>query len=329
MRIPSHSSQSSGSVVIHDTSGKVPEVQDWRTLETRFFKEQQQGEEEDMVISPPLSPPRELQQGKYYALCDFEGPDPNHLPLTRNDAVELINDEDLYWWLVKLDTQEIGFVPLEILENYEERLARLNCWNNEQIEKLEKDQLVLDGHSVIEVNEDKIIDFNKVDTLQSNAKKSVVTFTIEEPDTVPENKTDVYEFVGLNVTKKSFLYDENFLINSLDDYQKPSGINFTKEDSIGSFSSDTVSPEFENTLKWKESTTTDSIKLLDKFIKDEIDPKSSTESLTSLEYTNTTTPLTSGSYLPDVEEKLHPFVTTLFQDLIEELDSLHQLILSL
>lgn len=89
-----------------------------------------------MLPSPPSSPPRELDPSKLYALYDFTGPDPSHLPLLKNDSVHLLNDSDSYWWLVKRDdNNRIGFAPAEILETYTERLARLNCWKNEVLER--------------------------------------------------------------------------------------------------------------------------------------------------------------------------------------------------
>lgn len=91
---------------------------------------------EGMLPSPPSSPPRELDPTKLYALYDFSGPDPSHLPLLKNDSVLLLNDSDSYWWLVrKVDNNRIGFAPAEILETYSERLARLNCWKNEILER--------------------------------------------------------------------------------------------------------------------------------------------------------------------------------------------------
>ncbi|GAV29186.1 hypothetical protein PMKS-002668 [Pichia membranifaciens] len=89
-----------------------------------------------MLPSPPSSPPKELDPTKLYALYDFSGPDPSHLPLLKNESVLLLNDSDSYWWLVrKVDNNRIGFAPAEILETYTERLARLNCWKNEILER--------------------------------------------------------------------------------------------------------------------------------------------------------------------------------------------------
>lgn len=116
--------------------------------------------------SPPRSPPRELDPDKLYGLYDFSGPDPLHCSLLRNEPVFLINDQDNYWWLIKKLTKferllmsrdyqsqfdsddfsddedgKIGFVPAECLETYGERLARLNCFKNEELEKSSRENL--------------------------------------------------------------------------------------------------------------------------------------------------------------------------------------------
>ncbi|ODV85829.1 hypothetical protein CANARDRAFT_180982, partial [[Candida] arabinofermentans NRRL YB-2248] len=106
-----------------------------------------------MFPSPPSSPPRELDPNKLYALYDFSGPDPSHLELHKDDSVELLNDSDSYWWLVrKIENLEVGFAPAEILETFGERLARLNCWKNEVIERDDVEYLSTDDIKVFEMN---------------------------------------------------------------------------------------------------------------------------------------------------------------------------------
>lgn len=128
-------------------------------------------DDDDMLLppSPPRSPPRDIDPDKLYGLYDFSGPDPLHCTLSRDEPVYLVNDEDNYWWLVRKLTKlerldlkrgkkndmilndydpvddddeysdeedgKIGFVPAECLETYGERLARLNCFKNEELEK--------------------------------------------------------------------------------------------------------------------------------------------------------------------------------------------------
>ncbi|CAI4054619.1 hypothetical protein SKDZ_01G0800 [Saccharomyces kudriavzevii ZP591] len=82
----------------------------------------------------PLSPPRELDPDKLYALYAFNGHDSSHCQLGQDESCILLNDQDAYWWLVKRITDgKIGFAPAEILETFPERLARLNCWKNENM----------------------------------------------------------------------------------------------------------------------------------------------------------------------------------------------------
>lgn len=64
----------------------------------------------------------------------FNGPDPSHCQLEQDEPCILLNDEDTYWWLIKrCRDNNIGFAPAEILETFPERLARLNCWKNENM----------------------------------------------------------------------------------------------------------------------------------------------------------------------------------------------------
>lgn len=116
---------------------------------------------EDVIFEndllPPLLPrrlpPKEMDPNRLYGLFDFLGPDPLHCTLFRDEPVYLVNDLDNYWWLIRKLTKEerrecskedvvsddedgkIGFVPAECLETHGERLARLNCFKNEVLEK--------------------------------------------------------------------------------------------------------------------------------------------------------------------------------------------------
>ncbi|KAL3232839.1 Bud site selection protein 14 [Nakaseomyces bracarensis] len=96
------------------------------------------GDEEDELDEEddyrPLPPPKELDPDKLYALYPFNGPDSSHCQLEQDEACMLLNDQDAYWWLVKrCSDKKIGFAPAEILETFPERLARLNCWKNENM----------------------------------------------------------------------------------------------------------------------------------------------------------------------------------------------------
>lgn len=91
-------------------------------------------EEEEEYGYGPQYPPKELDPEKLYALHDFFGQDPSHCQLEQDESCVLLNDQDSYWWLVKrLSDNKIGFAPAELLETFPERLARLNCWKNENM----------------------------------------------------------------------------------------------------------------------------------------------------------------------------------------------------
>ena len=92
----------------------------------------------------PLPPPTELDPGKLYALYPFNGPDASHCQLEQDEPCILLNDQDVYWWLVKrCRDNKIGFAPAEILETFPERLARLNCWKNENMSSSSRDLTVI------------------------------------------------------------------------------------------------------------------------------------------------------------------------------------------
>ncbi|AQZ15995.1 BUD14 (YAR014C) [Zygosaccharomyces parabailii] len=97
-------------------------------------QEDYEGAFEDEEELQPLPPPQELDPDKLYALYAFSGPDPSHCQLKQDEPCTLLNDQDAYWWLVRRNgDNKIGFAPAEILETYPERLARLNCWKNENM----------------------------------------------------------------------------------------------------------------------------------------------------------------------------------------------------
>ncbi|ONH68809.1 Bud site selection protein 14 [Cyberlindnera fabianii] len=147
----SSAASESSSVVINKNPTPVPSTESSakpeQPLRIRTKNLEIDGNEEDddfndYVIESPLPPPRDLQPGKLYALYEFSGDDPSHCELDRDDAVVLLNDQDSYWWLVRKDIDgKIGFAPAECLETYHERLARLNCWKNEELERNSKENL--------------------------------------------------------------------------------------------------------------------------------------------------------------------------------------------
>jgi hypothetical protein len=152
-RIPSTESSavsvsgSEGSVVIHKDSKTTQD----QSLRIRTKDLESEDDFNDYVIEPALPPPKELDPDKLYALYEFSGDDPSHCELERDDAVVLLNDQDSYWWLVRKEKNGmIGFAPAECLETYDERLARLNCWKNEELERNSKETLEVFPQTSIE-----------------------------------------------------------------------------------------------------------------------------------------------------------------------------------
>lgn len=121
---------------MHDVSSDYDEDEDEEEEEdglTLGLTGNNSDEDEDDDFQP-LKPPQELDPNKLYALYPFQGPDPSHCQLEQDESCTLLNDQDAYWWLVKRCSDgKIGFAPAELLETFPERLARLNCWKNENM----------------------------------------------------------------------------------------------------------------------------------------------------------------------------------------------------
>lgn len=225
-----------------------------------------------LLALPPRLPPREMDPNKLYGLFDFSGPDPLHCTLARDEPVYLINDSDNYWWLVKkltwheraalglpecLEEGKIGFVPAECLETYGERLARLNCFKNEELERTNS---ALEPPPKIEVSEptllarlglilkragalrgNKLVTFENLGLLvnDSDSNSDVAEFSdqyyfgrddlggyLQPGAAEPETLSDVYPVMPLDVAKPRM------------DLAKPR-IVFGDDASIGLYSPDT------------------------------------------------------------------------------------------
>lgn len=163
---------------------------------------------DEILPSPPVSPPHEIDPTKLYALYDFSGPDPSHIELYKDDSVELLNDSDSYWWLVRrVDTDQVGFAPAEVLETYEERLARLNCWKNEILERgkdnyhLSREELELFEY---EPQKDNTLSSVDIDVESSPTKQQQI------PD-LPTQLLDVPSEDEPNISMSSFSSTEGSL----------------------------------------------------------------------------------------------------------------------
>ena len=230
-------------------------------------------DEDDMLIppSPPRSPPRELDPDKLYGLYDFSGPDPLHCSISRDEPVFLINDQDNYWWLIrKLKKEEktamkhesilslgeditgddsydllsddeegkIGFVPAECLETHGERLARLNCFKNEELEKSrEFSEISASSDDMVHANTNTETD-NSSNTLGSPVhlqKGSDPTLSrlgsiLKDGSKQLINKSVTFEDLGIvsideesedekSLVKEDFIGDINFDIPRYDDHE--------------------------------------------------------------------------------------------------------------
>lgn len=149
----------------------------------------------------PLAPPQELDPDKLYALYAFNGPDTSHCPLEQDESCLLLNDQDSYWWLVKrVRDNRIGFAPAEILETFPERLARLNCWKNENLSSSsrldEKHKTHLENYN----NSGKSVSFNDI---VSYADRYVDEDTVHE-DTFGNEATRFNDEISDTVSDVSF-----------------------------------------------------------------------------------------------------------------------------
>ncbi|KAJ1343121.1 hypothetical protein BSLG_002147 [Batrachochytrium salamandrivorans] len=88
----------------------------------------------DFEDSPPLMPiasEADIDYSLVYALHTFVANLEGQVCVLKGDSLELLDDSNSYWWLVKcIKTQEIGYIPAENVETPIERLARLNGQRN-------------------------------------------------------------------------------------------------------------------------------------------------------------------------------------------------------
>ncbi|CAK9435799.1 uncharacterized protein LODBEIA_P04790 [Lodderomyces beijingensis] len=166
--------------------------------------------------SPPRSPPQDLDPSKLYGLYNFSGPEPSHCTLSRDEPVHLVNDEDNYWWLIRKLTKiermerlrnlgaeipgdqeidsddedgKIGFVPAECLETHGERLARLNCRKNEEMEKIAEIDIRVRKITIRSNSNVKSVKFENVGDLTESEEEEQAK---EEEEEVVVEKDGVY-----------------------------------------------------------------------------------------------------------------------------------------
>ena len=192
-------------------------------------------DDDDMLLPPlpPRLPPREMDPDKLYGLYDFLGPDPLHCTLSRDEPVYLVNDLDNYWWLIKKMTKKerldlglkrqelfpvysdeedgkIGFVPAECLETYGERLARLNCFKNEELEKTSRDTLPLEAE---EAPEEPLQAKESIESLHEGSTDSIqrsatsVVSEQEQPFTLGRTGSILKKSGSLRQSNKSVTFE--------------------------------------------------------------------------------------------------------------------------
>lgn len=87
---------------------------------------------DDSSESSSLSIPNEpINFDLVYSLRSFVAAAEGQASVDKGDDLVLMDDSNSYWWLVQVhNTQEIGYIPAEIIERAFERLARLNKHHN-------------------------------------------------------------------------------------------------------------------------------------------------------------------------------------------------------
>lgn len=314
------SSTSNNSSVVHTgregAIGRIQEIKNSlrHTLDTnKIFKEREakidEPEKSDLLEtasdSPPPSPPKEVLPDRLYALYDFSGPDPNHLSVKRNNAVKLLNDSDKYWWFVQLIDEEetLGFVPAECLETFEERLARLNCWKNEEIEKNKPDL----SDIISTKKSTKSVSFADLCSEINQHEES------RREESKEELLSEQFECRPLVIGKR--LSADEFFIRKVHNL----GVTHSS-DSIGTYS--TSASEDETVEIHSKANIPQSQKSIN--IASNITDTESTLSDRSFEKHSFTN---SSNLSFNNKNNLHPAMNQIFESLIEEFDSLERLIL--
>ena len=74
-----------------------------------------------------------------HALQTFKATVDSQIDVIKNEPLLLLDDSNNYWWLVKpLSSNQIGYIPAEIVETPSERLARVNRHRNLQLSEFKE-----------------------------------------------------------------------------------------------------------------------------------------------------------------------------------------------
>ncbi|KAJ3037945.1 hypothetical protein HK097_003335 [Rhizophlyctis rosea] len=95
----------------------------------------------DAVFAPIDEP---IDFGLVYALHTFVANLEGQVCVLKGDSLELLDDSNSYWWLVKcIKTDEIGYIPAENVETPFERLARLNKHRNVAVTVVQGEDFII------------------------------------------------------------------------------------------------------------------------------------------------------------------------------------------
>ncbi|KAJ3037478.1 hypothetical protein HDV00_001653 [Rhizophlyctis rosea] len=90
----------------------------------------------------PIDEP--IDFGLVYALHTFVANLEGQVCVLKGDSLELLDDSNSYWWLVKcIKTDEIGYIPAENVETPFERLARLNKHRNVTVTLVQGEDFII------------------------------------------------------------------------------------------------------------------------------------------------------------------------------------------
>ncbi|KAG0798769.1 hypothetical protein G6F22_003893 [Rhizopus arrhizus] len=113
------------------TSKEIDEEEHYMSEEEELMNED---DDASSVSSPSSIPDDNIDFDLVYALHTFVATVEGQASVVKGDALNLLEDTNIYWWLVEvLTTSEVGYIPAENIETPYERLARLNKHRNEEI----------------------------------------------------------------------------------------------------------------------------------------------------------------------------------------------------
>jgi hypothetical protein len=86
---------------------------------------------EESGLSTPRTPDENISFNHVYALYRFDATQEGQLSVRRDTPLQLLDDSNVYWWLVRIEGQDaVGYIPAENIETPYERLSRLNRSRN-------------------------------------------------------------------------------------------------------------------------------------------------------------------------------------------------------